>query len=106
MASTKKSAFQIIRRPLITEKAATQRGTIKGGEQGRGVVFEVHPRANKREIKLAIEKIFEVKVDAVRTVNYRTKPRKVKNVEVREKLWKKAYVSLAPGSSLDVIEGL
>lgn len=101
MASTKQSSFNIIRRPLITEKSAM----LRAGDK-TGVVFEVHPDANKIEIKKAVEEAFDVKVDSVRTINYRSTIRRIKNVAPREVFWKKAYVFLKPGQTLDVIEGL
>jgi large subunit ribosomal protein L23 len=100
MGSVKKTAFDIIRRPRITEKTALL------GSTENSVVFDVHPRANKTEIKQAIEKIFEVKVKAVRTLNYMGKQRRVGAQTGRRGAWKKAYVSLKEGNSIDIIEGL
>ncbi len=100
MGSIKKSTFNIVRRPMITEKAAT------AGSQNNGVVFEVHPAANKLEIKNAIEKIFNVKVASVRTVNCLGKVKRVRNHSGQQGSWKKAYISLEKGHSIDVIEGL
>lgn len=101
MASIKGSIYGILRKPQITEKAATM-----GTSQQSVVVFEVHPKANKLEIKNAVEKVFDVKVDTVRTVNVLNKVRKSRPGEVRPTSWKKAYVTLKEGSSIDLIEGL
>lgn len=100
MSSTKTSHFQILKRPIITEKSATF------GSTNSGVVFEVHPRANKSEVSDAIEKIFSVKVARVRMVNVRGKVKRVKSTAGQQRSWKKAYVTLAQGSSIDVVEGL
>ncbi|HQH26987.1 MAG TPA: 50S ribosomal protein L23 [Oligoflexia bacterium] len=100
MASIKKNIYQIIRRPRITEKGALI------GSVSNGVVFEVHPRANKAEIKNAVEQIFDVKVKAVRTVNYMGKVKRVGRRIGQRGAWKKAYVFLKEGSSIDIIEGL
>jgi large subunit ribosomal protein L23 len=100
MASIKKSVYEILRVPRITEKSAMAQA-VEGS-----VVFEVHPRANKIEIKSAVEQIFDVKVKAVRTSNYKGKTKRVgQKVGVRGG-WKKAYVALEEGSSIDIIEGL
>jgi large subunit ribosomal protein L23 len=100
MASIKKNIYQIIRRPRITEKSAMI------GSVNRGVVFEVHPLANKAEIKKAVEEIFDVKVKAVRTASYMGKIKRVGRRIGRRGAWKKAYVFLKEGSSIDIIEGL
>lgn len=98
MASVKKDIYSILRAPRITEKSANAgKNTI---------VFEVHVDANKVEIRNAIEKIFSVKVAGVRTLNNMGKIRRVKMKQGRENGWKKAYVKLAEGSSIDLVEGL
>lgn len=100
MASTKKTLFSILRRPKITEK------TAMAGSVNNSFVFEVHTKANKIEIKQAVEKLFSVKVSGVRTVNSLGKVKKVGTTKGRRNSRKKAYVSLEKGYSLDVIEGL
>ena len=101
MKSVTKSPYQVIRRPRITEKAAIEQ-SLKNC-----VVFEVHPRANKTEIKNAVETIFDVKVDAVRTLNYLGKKTGgLRHRGGQKRDWKKAYVTLSEGSSLEMIEGL
>lgn len=92
--------YRIVRRPRITEKAALI------GAQGNTVVFEVHPQASKLEIKSAVEKIFEVKVKSIRTLNYKGKLRRVRQSIGYQPRWKKAYVSLREGNTIDVMEGL
>lgn len=100
MGSNKKTPFSIIRRPLITEKSAL------ASSASNSVVFEVHPDANKIEIKQAVEKIFDVKVKAVRTVSCLGKIKRVGRRTGKQRDWKKAYVSLAEGSSINIVEGL
>lgn len=95
-----KSPLHVLKRPRITEKAAIV------GSYDNSVVFEVHPRATKTEIKRAVEAAFEVKVASVRTANYQGKVKRVRNSLGRQNAWKKAYVVLAEGSSIDLIEGL
>lgn len=94
--------WQIIKRPIITEKA------LKLGAQ-RQYVFEVDPRANKIQIKQAIERLFEVKVESVRTVRIKGKRRvrfvRGHRIEGRLPLRKKAYVTLKEGYHIDLVEG-
>ena len=94
-----KSSLQVVKAPLITEK-----GTLVA-EQSNQVVFKVDPRATKTEIAEAVEKMFDVKVEGVRTVNYLGKSRKRAGRPVgRAASWKKAYVTLAEGQTLDLLE--
>jgi large subunit ribosomal protein L23 len=91
-----------IEKPLVTEKGALLKETCNR------YVFRVDARANKRQIKQAIEEIFEVHVKDVRTAVYRGKPRVVMNragrFTGRTTNWKKAYVTLADGDSIDVFD--
>lgn len=100
MGNIKKSVYSIIRRPRITEKAALA-SSVDGS-----VVFDVHPRANKIEIARAVEQIFDVKVKSVRTINYSGKLKRMGRSTGHRGGWKKAYISLREGSSIDIIEGL
>lgn len=93
------SLHQILKRPLITERTAIL------GSIANAVTFEVHPKANKNEIKRAVEKLFDVKVKAVRTMNNHGKVKRVKNRIGRQSDWKKAYVLLEKGQTIDLIEG-
>lgn len=99
-AKNEKSLFGILRKPRITEKAATM------GSVNNSVVFDVAPEANKIEIRKAVEKIFDVKVKSVRTANYLGKEKRVGRHIGNRKNWKKAYVVLEQGSSIDIVEGL
>jgi len=64
--------------------------------------FLVHPDANKTEIKIAVEKVFGVKVTAVNTINRKGKTRRTRNGVGKRKDTKRAIVSVAPGQSIDI----
>jgi large subunit ribosomal protein L23 len=85
--------------PIVTEK-----GTLVS-ELGNQVVLRVHPHANKVEIRRAVESLFGVKVDAVRTSRVLGKTRRVGRHVGRRPEWKKAYVTLAEGHRIDFFEG-
>lgn len=91
-----KPLHQIIKKPLVTEKV------YQVSEGPQVVAFEVVPSANKIEIKQAIEKAFEVKVARVNTVLMRGKMKRVGRQYGKRSNWKKAYVTLAEGSNLDL----
>lgn len=90
-----KPLHRIISQPLITEKTSLQK------EAGRVVAFEVALTANKIEIKQAVEKAFSVKVENVNTVLVAGKQKRVGRSFGKRSNWKKAYVTLAEGSSID-----
>jgi large subunit ribosomal protein L23 len=100
MGSFRGNLYEVLRRPIITEKAAGV------GTTHNAVVFEVHPEATKYDIKSAVEKIFDVKVTAVRTVNSMGKLKRGKKSIGRQRASKKAYVSLEKGQTIDIVEGL
>jgi len=89
-----KSAYQIIRRPVITEKGLN----IKEAEGT--LVFQVASRATKTEIKEAVQQIFKVKVDSVRTANFPGKERRRGRFVGNRPDWKKAYVRLKEGEKM------
>ncbi len=90
----------ILLRPLVTEKSM---GLSEAHNQ---VAFEVHPAANKIQVRQAIETLFEVKVTGVRVLNMTGKEKRFGVRLGRRKNWKKAIVHLAEGESLDVFEGM
>jgi len=90
-----KPLYEIIRKPLISEKA----NMLK--DSSRVVTFEVDRGANKIEIKQAIEKAFDVKVAAVKTMQFRGKMKRVGSNLGQRNNWKKAYVTLAEGHDID-----
>lgn len=85
----------IIKGPIITEKSATL------AEQNV-IVFSVDPKANKTQIKQAVEAIFNVKVESVNTLNAPTKKKRVGRYTGRTNKVKKAIVKLAEGSSIEL----
>ncbi len=88
------NVYDVIRRPLITEKGHAKR------EEERTLCFEVHPDANKIEIKQAVETVFRVKVSDVRTTNFAGKLRRRGRFSGYASDWKKAYVRLAKGQKV------
>ena len=84
----------VIRRPVVTEKGLNLK------DRERTLCFEVRSRASKREIQQAVERIFEVKVDAVRTMIVRGKYRRRGKFGGYQPSWKKAYVTLAEGEKM------
>ena len=89
--------YKVIVSPILTERAMDLVNS-----QNR-YSFKVHVDANKDTIKKAIEKIFEVKVEAVNTANRKGKPRRVRMQAGYRSAWKKAYVLLAKDSRIDLI---
>jgi len=86
--------YQIIRRPIITEKGLGVK------ELQHTAVLEVSAAATKTEIKEAVQQIFKVKVAAVRTANFHGKMRRRGQNEGYRRDWKKAYVKLAEGQKM------
>jgi len=95
-----KELHQIIRRPLLTEKSTAQR------ESAHQVSFEVDRRANKVEIRTAVEKLFKVKVLGVNTINLEGKHKRQGRTIGKKSDWKKAIVTLKEGESIDFFEGV
>lgn len=98
-----KSYYDILRRPIVTEKSSFQSGKLNQ------VVFEVNAKANKAMIKEAVEAIFDVTVERVNVINLPMK-RKVtgagRRTVSRRQAYKKAIITLAQGDSIDVFEGV
>ena len=86
--------YDIIQKPLVTEKGVAKR------EAERTLCFEVDPRANKVEIRAAVEKLFKVKVEDVRTANLSGKLRRRGRFSGYRSDWKKAYVKLKAGEKM------
>lgn len=93
-----KDVYRVVASPLITEK-----GTLVN-QLGNQVLFKVLPTANKTEIRRAVESLFKVKVEKVRTANFLGKERRVGKSLGRRPAWKKAYVTLAEGHRIDFFE--
>ena len=97
--STKAELYDVIRKPVITEKSTM------ASEHG-AVVFEVAIDANKPQIKEAVETLFGVKVKAVNTTITKGKSKRFRGQLGRRKDVKKAYVTLEEGNTIDVTTGL
>ncbi|MGV8073699.1 MAG: 50S ribosomal protein L23 [Syntrophobacteraceae bacterium] len=94
-----KKTYQILKRPLITEKSTTQK------EIHNKLFFEVDRRANKIEIKEAVERMFKVDVLGISTIIVCGKEKRVgKHFTVRPD-WKKAIVTIKPGQRVEFFEG-
>lgn len=87
---------EIIKAPIITEKSANI------SADGKKVVLKVSKDANKVQIRQAVEKAFGVKVTNVNTVNVRAKKKRVGRYEGKTSAYKKAIITLAEGSKLDL----
>ena len=90
-----RTVWDIIKSPVITEKALIAKEETQDGRQL--LTFRVDRHATTPEIKSAVEKIFQVKVDQVRTLNYLGKTARRGRYEGRKPSWKKAYVTLEAG---------
>ena len=86
----------IILAPVITEKSS------RIAETGNRIVFKVRKDANKTQIKQAIEKIYNVKVTKVNTLNVKPKKKRVGRYEGTTVGYKKAYITLAEGSNIEL----
>lgn len=90
----------VIKKACLTEKGMGLQ------ETHNQIMIKVDPRANKLEIKEAVEKLLNVKVDKVRTANMHGKTKRVGKHMGRRNDWKKAYVSLSEGNKIDFLEDL
>ncbi len=88
--------YEIVKRPLVTEKSVHLQNKIGS------YTFEVHPNANKTQIKEAVEALFKVKVVAVNTMNCRGKPRRMRTkLPGMTAAWKKAVIRLVEGQKIE-----
>ena len=94
------SPYKIIRHPILTEKTTLQKESLNK------VTFKVAPRATKRQIKEAVQDIFNVTVLDVHTINMLGKKRRLRAREGRKPDWKKAVVTLKPGDKIEFFEGV
>ena len=95
-----KNIYQVIKQPLITEKA----NILK--EKENKVSFVVDRGANKAEIKEAVERLLKVKVLKVHVSNMKGKPRRIGRNMGKRSDWKKAVVTLRPGDHIEFFEGV
>ncbi len=91
--------YEILRRPLVTEKGALLQANGK-------YAFEVAGAANKIQIKQAVEKAFKVRVNAVNVMTVHGKARRIGRRIVRTQSWKKAIVTLQPGDTIELFENV
>lgn len=90
---------QVIKRPIaLTEKAAHLK------EEENQVIFEVEVKANKIQIREAVEKLFDVKVESVNTLIQRGKVKRLGRRYHKRPNWKKAIVTLAPGNDIQFFD--
>ncbi len=95
-----KDITRILKRPLVTEKGTMLR------EEGNKVIFSVAPDANNIEIKKAVEELFGVHVEDVRTMNMKGKAKRWGHRSFERSDWKKAIVTLKAGESIEFYEGV
>ena len=92
--------LEVVLRPMITEKATELGGANK-------YMFEVRRDANKTQIKEAVQKGFDVKVESVNVMNVKGKPRRVRGNRIKHRPnWKKAIVTLAAGDKIELFQGV
>jgi large subunit ribosomal protein L23 len=92
--------YEIIKRPLVTEKGTIQK---KANNQ---LTFEVDRKANRVEIRHAVEQIFNVRVVKVRTMQMKGKVKRVGRILGKRRDWKKAIVTLAKGDNIEFFQGV
>jgi large subunit ribosomal protein L23 len=95
-----KNPYHVIVRPLVTEK------TMREIDRRKAYTFVVHPDATKPEIRLAVERIFNVKVEAIRTLRRKGKRksrRMARFLMSRRPDWKRAVVTLQEGHRIDIL---
>ena len=96
----KLNLHDVIERPIVTEKSAIAR------EASNVATFRVDPRATKHDIRRAVEQLFSVKVESVRTMQQQGKKKRVGKFIGRRPTWKKAIVELAAGQTIEFFEGV
>ena len=89
--------YDVIQKPLLTER------TMSRLDQSNTYVFHVHPKANKVQIRKAVERLFGVKVMTVNTASVHGKRRRVGRVVAKLPDWKKAFVKLREGESIELL---
>lgn len=92
--------YQVIRGPVITEKATVQKGA------NNQLTFKVDRKANRVEIRHAVEKVFNVRVVKVQTTQMKGKVKRVGRTLGKRRDWKKAIVTLARGDNIEFFEGV
>ena len=98
MSTLHKDHRDVLLAPVVSEKSY---GLLDANKY----TFLVHPDANKTEIKIAVEKVFGVKVTSVNTINRQGKTRRTRTGLGKRKDTKRAIVTLAPGQTIDLFQG-
>ncbi len=93
-----KNRYDIIRRPIITEKASDAKDHLNK------IVLAVDSDSSKGDVKIAVEEIFKVKVRKVNILNTKSKPKRIGRYTGRRPGYKKAVVSLAEGHNIEVFD--
>ena len=96
----KMNLHDVIEKPIVTEKSAIAR------EASNVATFRVDPKATKHDIRRAVEQLFSVKVQSVRTMQQQGKKKRVGKFIGRRPTWKKAIVELAEGQTIEFFEGV
>ena len=96
MSNTTARDLSVLLAPLVSEKTSRI-------QENNQFVFEVATTATTAEVKSAVESLFNVKVEGVNVVNVKGKSKSFKNRAGRRGNWRKAYVCLAPGQTIDVM---
>ena len=92
--------YSVIRKPMLTEKCHDLK------EKHNQVAFQIDRRANKVQVKEAVEKIFKVKVKRVNVMNVAGKKKRLGRNMGKRSDWRKAVVTLMPGETIEIIEGV
>jgi len=100
MGSGEMHVYEVLKRPVLTEKSNYQSDAL------HRYTFEVDPRANKHQVRQAVEEIFKVTVANVNIMKVRGKNRRLGRHTGRTPDWKKAIVTVAPGESISFFEGV
>lgn len=95
-----RTQYEVIKRPIVSEKSTVQ------NEMLRTYAFEVAPASNKQEIREAVEKLFKVKVDTVRTMVVHGKYKRTGRFVSKRTNWKKALVTLKEGQKIEFFQGV
>ena len=96
----KLGVWEILKSPVVTEKSVLLKEASSEADEAQVLTFRVNRKADKDEIRGAVEEIFNVKVARVRTVQYEGKMKKRGRHEGRRASWKKAYVTLKKGEPM------
>lgn len=102
----KLTVWDILKSPVITEKAVIAKDEAEANDRAQVLTFRVNKAADKTEIKAAVEEVFNVKVAAVRTVNYDGKMKRRGRYEGRRPSFKKAFVTLEKGAFVEYGEAI